>query len=931
MRRTLVVLLLLFGFVAATSVVSLSDDWTVDWYYLETPNFQVIFHEGLEEEAQEIGNILENAREFWDERFGVDYIGKFKFVVSNVETHYAGYTLYSVMQQYVAGSYESGGRFTNQWLSARNPSSRDMALYHEYGHAVDVFSTHGPTDLLRKIFGSSFYTIFGKPLIMIEGITIFSEQQRTGYSRANDPREQMLMRQMVMEEEVFTFAQLFYPYQREEWPSKYMMTHNVGPWLVRYLTETYGDDVIRKIQDVSASHPMQIFNHAARIFGLPSFMGPDFNQILEKSLKTSSEELYEGFNSWLQNVFREQLGSVFANPVTIGEEISPLPIYNYLPEYSPDGEWIAYFHNDFGRGEQIRLMRPDGSEDHVVIETDPASFFRGPVTDGPKVTWAADSKSFVLAFTDQYQPERKRNIYQYDIDSNRLTKLSNGLEAFSPQYTPDGKYIIHAQYGEVAENTDIYRFNLETGEDELIYEMPEHLWIDLTSLSPDGTQLAVSAWQWGGFQDIYIVPFDGSEPIAVTQNRASDLDPFWTSDGEYILFSSDITEVVNLYAYRVADGKFFQVTNVESGAFDPVVAPDSSEITFVGYTTKGYQLEKIPFDPASWTEVSMPSEDVPVKPEYPHRWEVKPFVFREMWPKGWLPQLQIGRVGVVVDGVDALNQQSWMINAGYNYVEKTTDVNLQYITSRLLRGLPMTFNLGFTPFGVTQSVNTQHTLISTPTYSYSLSLAASRRAFEENETYTISPSVSSFHITARDLLKYKLNLSVSGSVIYDVASESRTHQVMINARNSIRPPVDITQAIRLNIAAGWSDSERPMFGIGGNSGFFALPGFDRGFTRGTSAVKATLEYELPLWEYNETLFGNWPFFIQGLRGRFFADGGSVGPEFSEFHFDVGAELGLEFSFPYLVQAQIKFGAAYGIGEEKPKLLIGFGFLPLSIF
>lgn len=931
MRRRAFILLLGLGLLAGFQFSSFSDDWTVDWYFLDTPNFKVIFHEGLEEEAQEVGNTLEEAYEFWDEKLGVDYNGKFKFLVSIVDVHMAGSTFVTAQQQYIAGAFESGGRFTNQWLSSRNPSGRDMILYHEYGHAVDIFNTHGPTDVMRDIFGSSFISIFGKPLIITEGIVIHAEEERTGYSRANDPREQMLMRQMIVEEEVFTFAELFYTHSREEWPSSYMMTHNVGPWLIRYLKEAYGDDVVRKIEEASSSHPMQFVTHFSRIFGLPiPPIGPDFTQLLEKSIGVSSDDIYQGFNDWMQNQFRSQLGGIFANPVTISEPISPLPIWNYLPTYSPDGEWLAYFHNDYSRGQQIRLMRPDGSEDHSVVEMAPNSTFGGPITDGETPTWAADGKSFILDTFDRFGSDWERNLYNYDLETEQLTRISKKLKAHSPQYTHDGKHIIYVQFGEKGHSHDIYKFNIETGLSELIYDMPDDLWIDLTTLSPDGTQLAMSVWQWGGLQDIYILPLDGSDPVAITQNIASDLDPFWTSDGEYIFFSSDITDVVNLYAYRVSDGNFFQVTNVDSGAFDPAVSPDLSEIIFVGYTTKGYQLEKISYEPPSWTEVTMPEDPIPEKRVYTTQWEVQPYEFREMMPKGWMPSITPGRVGFATDGIDAFSQQIWMIDAGYSFDEKAPDFTFTYRSSRFLPDVPTQFVASFRPGGNSQNISMSYDLFSSNLISHDLSLGLSRSLFGGNESYRLSPGWRGSFVTAKDLLKYRLSLSINGTMTYDVKSSARNHRVIITANNAIRMPVEVTQALRLNITAGWSDSERPAFRVGGKFGPFSIPGIEGGIASGSQALGANIEYALPLWEYNNTVLGTWPLFIQGLRGKFFGSAGVVGPEFSEIHAGIGAEFGLELSLPYLLQFQINFGFAYGIGTEKPTFTFGLGF-PSSIF
>lgn len=64
--------------------------------------------------------------------------------------------------------------------------------------------------------------------------------------------------------------------------------------------------------------------------------------------------------------------------------------------------------------------------------------------------------------------------------------------------------------------------------------------IDSTSprWSPDGKRLAFQAYVDDNFE-IFVVNADGTNPINLTKNQASDMTPSWSPDGQRISFSSD--------------------------------------------------------------------------------------------------------------------------------------------------------------------------------------------------------------------------------------------------------------------------------------------------------------------------------------------------------------------------------------------------------
>src|SRR6185312_11125754 len=90
--------------------------------------------------------------------------------------------------------------------------------------------------------------------------------------------------------------------------------------------------------------------------------------------------------------------------------------------------------------------------------------------------------------------------------------------------------------------------------------------------------------------------------------------PSFTRDGRWLLFHSDRTGVMNVYAYDLASHALKQVTNVITGAFQPDVSPDGKTLAYLGYTHEGYDVFAMPFDEAQFLDAPPYADDRPSPP-----------------------------------------------------------------------------------------------------------------------------------------------------------------------------------------------------------------------------------------------------------------------------------------------------------------------------
>ena len=106
---------------------------------------------------------------------------------------------------------------------------------------------------------------------------------------------------------------------------------------------------------------------------------------------------------------------------TIPEEPFNLHLIDYEPAWSPDGQWIAFYHGEPANS-GIYIISPDGDSIikwHEGIPETPA--------------WSHDSKW--LAFSEGGQ------IWKKKIDGDSLTQLTFEGRNFFPSWSPNGKWI----------------------------------------------------------------------------------------------------------------------------------------------------------------------------------------------------------------------------------------------------------------------------------------------------------------------------------------------------------------------------------------------------------------------------------------------------------------------------------------------------------
>jgi TolB protein len=144
----------------------------------------------------------------------------------------------------------------------------------------------------------------------------------------------------------------------------------------------------------------------------------------------------------------------------------------------------------------------------------------------------------------------------------RLTQ-DNAIESW-PAFSPDGQFIVYAADlspvdGGAGTELRIYNLadggigNLTTNGNNLIEAAPD--W------SPDASQIVFQGKETSSATtDIYLMPAIGGIPQKIIDSDFDDIQPRFSPDGRYIVFSSNRSGNWDVFVYEIATGTIYQVT-----------------------------------------------------------------------------------------------------------------------------------------------------------------------------------------------------------------------------------------------------------------------------------------------------------------------------------------------------------------------------------
>lgn len=268
-----------------------------------------------------------------------------------------------------------------------------------------------------------------------------------------------------------------------------------------------------------------------------------------------------------------------------------------FPVLSPDGKKIA-----FASGGNLHVMNLDGT--HLKRITNLGQLI---VSDPP--AWSPDGQR--LAFT--VQESFHRTIYLINVNGTGLEPLDNGKYEAGSMWSPDGKTIAflsspyeHGTYG-------IKTISVQEGGFQYLsspaYEDGLPIW------SPDGSQMAFGSLRDGSY-GIYLMNKDGSNQTRLLETSVDDGLVDWSPDGQLItlLFKREGKSVI--YTMNLAEalqgteaGQPTPLTDSSANNYDPWWSSDGQRIVFASDRDGNLEIYVMNADGSNQTRLTNTPED----------------------------------------------------------------------------------------------------------------------------------------------------------------------------------------------------------------------------------------------------------------------------------------------------------------------------------
>jgi hypothetical protein len=521
------------------------------WRQISTVNFQLIYPENFEQQAQKLANYFEQVY-----RHGNNSL---KHKPRKISIIFHTHTVRS--NGLVGWAPRRMELFTPPHQATYGQDWLEQLAIHEFRHVVQVDKIHsqlpGIINFLLGEQGSALVTGAYLPFWFIEGDAVVTETALSQTGRGRLPSFLMEHKAQVVEKGVFSLDKAFNRSYRDFVPDHYKLGyHLVGESRARYgpgLWDNAIDNVTRN----------------------PFSLTP-LNRSLRKQTGFNQEKLYRSiFDSLKIQWIAEDL----AYDIDLPEIISkPQPVFaNYTHKhFLPSGDVLSLkeSYDDIPR---FVIIRKDRTETKVCtpgqILDESVSFHKN------RVVWS----EFVPDARWTHSGRSRINIY--DVETRQKISFFPEFKCFAPVISPDEQYVAAIEV-DFENNYYLSVYNATSGALVKRYQTPENNYM----YSP--------AWQNNQEIAVILLAHDGKQIARVnpTDGTLEFLPGTGMGEIKHLIYSGSDLYFISGYSGRdelwklAADKKITRITRARFGHAYPAISEDSKNIILSDYTSDGYRL-----------------------------------------------------------------------------------------------------------------------------------------------------------------------------------------------------------------------------------------------------------------------------------------------------------------------------------------------------
>lgn len=537
----------------------------LDWYYIQTRNFNIYFNHGQDSIANFAAKTLEDAYRIVSEQLDHKVTQRIPVIIYSSPNDFQQTNVISdIMPEGVGGFTEV---FKNRMVIPFTGSYEDFrhVLHHELTHAV-MFNLLYGNDISSLLARQA---IFSPPLWLAEGFAEYSSRKGWDYEADMYVRDAIIGGYMPPLDQLYGF-----------------LNYKGGQSILIYMTELYGLELIPELLNkgkttLSMSRAMKI------VTGLE----------IKKLSDDWQKELRRVY--WPEISRRktaDEIGKLLTDHKKDGS------IYNQNAAWSPKGDRIAITSDRAnprdGYNERFNeiyvISAIDGRIIDKVVKAERSGDLESLHSYTSGMSWAPQGDKLVFIS----KSNGKDALIFLDVDKKKIYKrFRPDLDALrGPNWSPQGDKIVVS--GVKSGQSDLYVYDIKSG---AFTRLTSDVYEDIDAkFSPDGRKIAFSSdrpndgvadsnYEYGHY-NIFMFDLGLNTITAVTSDSVSSMQPDFSFDGKMLAYVSYRNGIANIYIRDLITGDDYPITDILTGAFSPSWSPEGDKIAFSAFNQYGYDI-----------------------------------------------------------------------------------------------------------------------------------------------------------------------------------------------------------------------------------------------------------------------------------------------------------------------------------------------------
>lgn len=534
------------------------DPASIKWRQINSENFQLIYPDYFENQAQKLANVLEKVYDYGS--YSLNYKPKKISVILHTQTVKSN--------GLVAWAPKRSEFYTTPHQSIYPQDWLEQLAIHEFRHVVQIDKINSEIPVLIKLLLAEQGTalVFGAylPWWFIEGDAVVTETALSNYGRGRFPSFLMEHKALAVEKGNYKYDKAYNGSYKNFVPDHYKL----GYYMVGSTRAKFGASVWDSV--------------ITRVGEKPFSLNP-FNKALKLNTGLNKVQLYKSVFDSLRSVWIEEDGNYKSLKFEI---ISPknktYANYNFnhwlndsiIISYKTSLSEIPAFVKIGKNGREEKLFHPG------IIFNESVNYCENLIVWSeqiPDPRWTHSGSSLIRIF---------------NINTGNITEIRPEFKSFSPAISPDKLTValvesdfsnnFYLSVYSVLEGKLLSRINTSDNNYLFTPEWINNHEIAVVLLTEQGKRLA----------KIDIV----SEEVEVLINKdLGELKQPKLAANE-LLFISSYSGKNSLYSYSLVSGKTNLLFAPRFGVESPAYSASKNETVVSNYTADGFQLIKLPMD-----------------------------------------------------------------------------------------------------------------------------------------------------------------------------------------------------------------------------------------------------------------------------------------------------------------------------------------------